>query len=67
MRIEITNQESVKDARIKSGKDRKKSREPVSSETETREDLQAKFSSYLYNLIYICISKYIIFTVVTPK
>ena len=50
MRIEITNQESVKDARIKSGKDRKKSREPVSSETETREDLQAKFSSYLYNL-----------------
>ena len=39
--VEITNQESVKDARIKSGKDRKKSMEPVSSEPGTREDLQA--------------------------
>ena len=48
--VEITNQESVNDARIKSGKDRKKSREPVSSEPGTREDLQAKFSTYLYDL-----------------
>ena len=39
--VEITNQEFVRDGRIKSGKDEKRIQERVWSEPGTREDLQA--------------------------